>query len=121
MINSMASMCGGQLASLHSRFKNDLGFVGCHTRELGILQQTDPRFTRNVPAIYGVQKIPNVKRISSLWSYFRICASWIRRMTFRGGLARTLKRPFQDSVNSIVFGAVADELVATLAGTGDDQ
>ena len=56
MVNSMASMCGGKLASFHNKFKQDLGFVGCHTRELAVFRQTDPRFTKHVPAIYGVHE-----------------------------------------------------------------
>jgi aminoglycoside phosphotransferase (APT) family kinase protein len=50
---SMATMCGGQLAAHYNRFRRRVGFAGCHTRELGIYGQTDPRFTRHVPRIYG--------------------------------------------------------------------
>ena len=50
---SMATMCGGQLAAHYNRFRRRVGFAGCHTRELGIYAQTDPRFVRNVPRIFG--------------------------------------------------------------------
>lgn len=53
MAGSLATMCGGQLAAHYNRFRRRVGFAGCHTRELGIYGQTDPRFTRNVPRIYG--------------------------------------------------------------------
>ncbi|MGZ3425181.1 MAG: phosphotransferase, partial [Polyangia bacterium] len=53
MAGSMATMCGGQLAAHYNRFRRRAGFAGCHTRELGVYQQTDPRFVRNVPRIYG--------------------------------------------------------------------
>ena len=54
MINSMASNCGPRLAAAHSRFKDRTGFAGCHVRELGVYRQTDPRFTRHAPTVYGV-------------------------------------------------------------------
>jgi NADP-dependent 3-hydroxy-3-methylglutaryl-CoA reductase len=53
MAGSMATMCGGQLAAHYNRFRRRAGFAGCHTRELGIYQQTDPRFLRHAPRIYG--------------------------------------------------------------------
>ncbi|HEX6836837.1 MAG TPA: hydroxymethylglutaryl-CoA reductase, partial [Polyangia bacterium] len=53
MAGSLATMCGGQLAAHYNRFRRRAGFAGCHTRELGIYEQTDPRFVRNVPRIYG--------------------------------------------------------------------
>jgi NADP-dependent 3-hydroxy-3-methylglutaryl-CoA reductase len=56
MINSMASMCGGKLASNHNKYKNKLGFNGCHTRELGVFAQTDERFTKHMPKVYGVHE-----------------------------------------------------------------
>ena len=52
MINVIAQVCGGRLAAAYSKFRHRTGFVGCHTRELGVYQQTDPRFVRNVPRIY---------------------------------------------------------------------
>ena len=58
MINSLASMCGGQLASNHNKFKNKLGFNGCHRRELGISAQTDERFRKHMPKVYGVHEDP---------------------------------------------------------------
>ena len=53
MAGSMATMCGGQLAAHYNRFRRRVGFAGCHRRELGIYAQTDPRFVRNVPRIFG--------------------------------------------------------------------
>ncbi|MEE2786755.1 MAG: phosphotransferase [Myxococcota bacterium] len=58
MVNSMAAMCGGSLAALHNRFKHDLGFAGCHRRELAIYRQTDLRFTQHVPRVFGVHEDP---------------------------------------------------------------
>jgi aminoglycoside phosphotransferase (APT) family kinase protein len=49
----MATMCGGQLAAHYNRFRRRVGFAGCHTRELGVHAQTDPRFVRNVPRLFG--------------------------------------------------------------------
>ncbi len=58
MINSMASMCGGQLASNHNKYKNKLGFNGCHLRELEIFAQTDERFIKHMPTVYGLHEDP---------------------------------------------------------------
>ena len=52
MINSMATMCGGRLASSHARYKDLTGFKNCHLRELAVYSQKDPRFIRHVPKIY---------------------------------------------------------------------
>jgi len=54
MLNSMAAMCDPRLAQEYNRFKDQLGFRGCHQRELAVMTQKDPRFTRNAPLIYGV-------------------------------------------------------------------
>ena len=56
MINSLASMCGGKLASLHNKFKRRLGFTGCHTRELGVFSQTAEPFKAYLPTVYGVHE-----------------------------------------------------------------
>jgi NADP-dependent 3-hydroxy-3-methylglutaryl-CoA reductase len=58
MINSLASMCGGTLASLHNKFKRRLGFTGCHTRELGVFAQTAAPFQTYLPRVYGVIEEP---------------------------------------------------------------
>jgi NADP-dependent 3-hydroxy-3-methylglutaryl-CoA reductase len=52
MTHRLAAMCGGRLARSHARFKDRLGFRGCHARELGVYEQTDPRFRRHVPTVY---------------------------------------------------------------------
>jgi len=52
MINGLAAMCGPLLTTSHNRFKRRTGMANCHVRELGVYDQTDERFTRNVPKIY---------------------------------------------------------------------
>lgn len=52
MLNSMASMCDARLAHAYNEFKNNVGFKGCHKRELAVMSQTDERFTRNAPVTY---------------------------------------------------------------------
>jgi NADP-dependent 3-hydroxy-3-methylglutaryl-CoA reductase len=54
MTHLVASLCGSRLGELQRRFARQLGIAGCHLRELGVYQQTDPRFTRHAPALYGV-------------------------------------------------------------------
>jgi hydroxymethylglutaryl-CoA reductase (NADPH) len=58
MINSMAANCGPRLAAAHSKFKDRTGFKGCHARELALYRQTDPRFLKHAPAVYGVHEDP---------------------------------------------------------------
>ena len=53
MLNSMAAMCDARLAQEFNRFRNQLGFKGCHVRELRVMSQQDPRFTRHAPKVYG--------------------------------------------------------------------
>jgi len=52
MTHRLAAMCGGHLARSHARFKDRIGFRGCHIRELGVYEQTDPRFRARVPTVY---------------------------------------------------------------------
>jgi NADP-dependent 3-hydroxy-3-methylglutaryl-CoA reductase len=54
MTHLVASMCGSRLGELHRRFAQHSSIAGCHVRELGVYQQTDPRFTRHAPALYQV-------------------------------------------------------------------
>ncbi|HZW90558.1 MAG TPA: phosphotransferase, partial [Myxococcaceae bacterium] len=54
MTHLVASMCSSRLGELQRRFAGQLGITGCHLRELGVYQQTDPRFVRNAPAVYQV-------------------------------------------------------------------
>ena len=58
MINSLASMCGGKLASFHNKFKRRLGFTGCHTRELGVFRQSAEPFQTYLPKVYGIHEDP---------------------------------------------------------------
>ncbi len=53
---TMAAMCGGILAPLYAKFKQQTGFAGCHIRELGIYEQQDERFTKHVPKVYGIHR-----------------------------------------------------------------
>ena len=105
MINSMVRAVSWRHCTTNSR--TTWGLLAAIPVNLASFNRQTHDLHAMCPLSMVSTKIPNVKRISSLWSCFRICASWIRRMTFRGGLARTLKRPFRDSVNSIVFGTVA--------------
>jgi hydroxymethylglutaryl-CoA reductase (NADPH) len=50
--NTVAQMCGGHLASAHEKNKHRTGLKECHTRELAIYKQTDPRFKKYIPKIY---------------------------------------------------------------------
>ena len=58
MVNGMAAGCGARLAAAHNRHKDELGFRGCHLRELAIYRQTDPRFTEHVPRVWGIHEDP---------------------------------------------------------------
>jgi NADP-dependent 3-hydroxy-3-methylglutaryl-CoA reductase len=54
MTQLVASMCGSRLGELQRRFARHSTITGCHLRELGVYQQTDPRFTRHAPSLYQV-------------------------------------------------------------------
>ncbi len=54
MLSSMAAMCDARLAQEFTHYRERLGFKGCHVRELAVMSQTDPRFTRHAPRVYGV-------------------------------------------------------------------
>jgi hydroxymethylglutaryl-CoA reductase (NADPH) len=58
MLNSMASMCDARLAQEFNRFRHQLGFTGCHVRELAVMSQADPRFVRYAPRVYGTLADP---------------------------------------------------------------
>lgn len=58
MLNSMAAMCDARLAQEFNRFKDRLGFRGCHQRELAVMAQADPRIAQYMPKVYGVHADP---------------------------------------------------------------
>ena len=52
MLNSMAAMCDPRLAQAYNQFKDQVGFKGCHVRELAVMSQLDERFRRHAPVTY---------------------------------------------------------------------
>jgi hydroxymethylglutaryl-CoA reductase (NADPH) len=58
MLNNMASMCDARLAQSFNQYREQLGFKGCDIRELAVMSQQDPRFTRHAPRVYGVVEDP---------------------------------------------------------------
>ena len=58
MLGSMASMCGARVGSAFHKTREQLGFRGCHSKELAIYGQRDERFTKHVPRIYGLHADP---------------------------------------------------------------
>ncbi|MFN3587084.1 MAG: phosphotransferase, partial [Moraxellaceae bacterium] len=58
MLGSMAAMCDARLAQTFTQFRHQLGFKGCHVRELAVMSQQDPRFTRHAPRVHGVLNDP---------------------------------------------------------------
>lgn len=59
MLNSMASMCDARLAQTYNKYKSEIGFKGCHIKELEVMSQTDERFTRYAPKVYGTLADPS--------------------------------------------------------------
>jgi thiamine kinase-like enzyme len=49
----MASMCDPRLAQEFARYKDRLGFRGCHIRELEVMKHNDPAVARHLPIVYG--------------------------------------------------------------------
>jgi len=58
MLNGMASMCDARLGQAFNQFREQVGFKGCHIRELAVMSQQDPRFVRHAPIVYGVVAEP---------------------------------------------------------------
>jgi len=54
MAHLVASMCSSRLGELQRRFARHSSLTGCHLRELGVYEQSDPRFTHHAPALYQV-------------------------------------------------------------------
>lgn len=53
MTVTFAGMCGQRLGRAFARYQDQLGFNGCHRRELAVYRQEDPRFTAHLPALWG--------------------------------------------------------------------
>lgn len=54
MLNSMAGMCDSRLSQAFNHFRHQIGFKGCHVKELAVMAQQDPRFTQHAPKVYGI-------------------------------------------------------------------
>jgi NADP-dependent 3-hydroxy-3-methylglutaryl-CoA reductase len=52
IMDGMALMCGARLSAAWRKHRHRTQFSGCHVRELGVCEQTDPRFTDHAPAVY---------------------------------------------------------------------
>ncbi|MDX1694547.1 MAG: phosphotransferase [Ketobacteraceae bacterium] len=50
--NGMASLCDARLAQSYNKFKEQLEFKYCDVRELEVMSQDDPRFTKYTPTVY---------------------------------------------------------------------
>lgn len=53
MLNSMAAMCGPEVASHFARHKAKLEFTGTDEREVAIYESRNPCFIAHTPAVYG--------------------------------------------------------------------
>ena len=53
MLNTMAAMCGPEVAESFSRTKSNLDFSGCDEREVAIYEQQEPGFRDHMPQVYG--------------------------------------------------------------------
>jgi NADP-dependent 3-hydroxy-3-methylglutaryl-CoA reductase len=58
MMVTVASMCHPALGKCFRKHHHKLGFDRCHTREIAIFKQTDPRFVRHAPVFYGSLESP---------------------------------------------------------------
>jgi NADP-dependent 3-hydroxy-3-methylglutaryl-CoA reductase len=55
----LAATSGPRLRATYDRFRDRLGLAGSHLRELEVYRQSDARFVRNVPAVYGTFQDPS--------------------------------------------------------------
>ncbi|MBF0452401.1 MAG: phosphotransferase [Candidatus Magnetomorum sp.] len=53
-VNAIGSLCEERLANELKKANGRMGFTSCHTRELEIYRQKDPRFIKYIPKIYGI-------------------------------------------------------------------
>ncbi|MCP4131572.1 MAG: phosphotransferase [bacterium] len=56
MQHTLSLVCDARLAAEIKKSKGRTGVTKCHTRELEIFKQKDPRFTRYVPEVYGIYR-----------------------------------------------------------------
>lgn len=61
-LNQIASMCGEELATEFNEHKYEVGLAGIDRRELAVFRQTDQRFIKNAPKLYGIYE--DIKRES---------------------------------------------------------
>jgi len=57
--NKIASLCGGRLGQMYSRWRDQTGFKDTHTRELGIYRSADARLRAVMPHLYGIHEDPS--------------------------------------------------------------
>lgn len=53
-LNQLASMCGEELAAEFNKHKYEVGLAGTDRRELAVYRQTDERFTKHTPKLFGI-------------------------------------------------------------------
>ncbi len=54
----VGSLCDPHLGEMLRKHRSRLGILGCHTRELQIFRQQDPRFVAHVPRVYATMECP---------------------------------------------------------------
>lgn len=52
----VARLCGEEIGRAYARFRDRLGLAGCHVREIGVYEQSDPRFRRHTPVLFGSRR-----------------------------------------------------------------
>lgn len=57
-LNQLASMCGPELAAEFDKHKYEVGLAGTDRRELAVFRQSDERFTRYTPKLFGIYEDP---------------------------------------------------------------
>lgn len=58
VLHGIAASCSPEVARQLRRHENQLGLADCHRRELAIYRETDPRFVRHVPHVFGLVEDP---------------------------------------------------------------
>jgi len=56
MMNSIATLSDARIGAELKKTEGGTGFRNCHIREIAIYEETDPRFTSYIPAIYGLYR-----------------------------------------------------------------
>ena len=95
LAETTARVCGDRLGDLFTRFRDRLGFTGCHEKEVALYEKTDERLRRYTPEFFGTWHDPETET----WSLALEQLNGMRQMnaveTVRGWTPETIHAVIQ--------------------------